>query len=136
MTGTMENINEEWPTDWDGESLVDLGPDGVIRCKIILDDGNTPTHLMNYKEIMARWSEVWPAARLVLQTMLFDYERDPKINVRGNYLKITIPAEAIDEGAEWSIVLEKDEGDEEWDGVWDASFQGWKINPDHSQPYF
>ena len=131
-TDTMDSIPEGWPTDWVGESLADLGADGRIRCTILLADGYTPNHLKNYKEIMAGWSEVWPAARQVIQTMLIDYERDPKINARGNYLKITIPAEAISDGAEWSIALEKDKGD----GVWDACFQGWKVVPDESQPYF
>jgi hypothetical protein len=64
--------------------------------------------------------------------MLTDYGRDPKINARGNFLKITIPAEAISDGAEWSIALHKDEAD----GVWDAHFREWKVAPDESQPYF
>jgi len=131
-TDTMDSIPEGWPTDWEGESLAELGADGRIRCTILLADGYNPTHLKNYKEIMARWSEVWPAAREVIQKMLTEYDRDPKINARGNYLKLTIPAEAISEGAEWSIALQKDEAD----GVWDASFEGWKVAPDESQPYF
>jgi hypothetical protein len=128
----MDRIPQGWPTDWEGESLADLGADGRIRCTILLTDGYTPAHLKNYTEIRERWSGVWPAAREVIQRMLTEYERDPKINARGNYLKLTIPAEAISEGAGWSIALQKDEGD----GVWNASFEGWEVAPDESQPYF
>ena len=131
-TDTMESIPEGWPTDWAGESLADLGADGRIRCTILLADGYTPIHLKNYNEIMTRWSEVWPAAREVIQKMLTEYDRDPKINARGNYLMLTIPAKAISEGAEWNIALHKDESD----GEWQASFEGWKVLPDESQPYF
>ena len=128
----MDQMPKGWPTDWEGESLAELGADGRIRCTILLADGYTPTHLKNYTEIMERWPEVWPAAREVIQKMLSEYNRDPKINARGNHLKLTIPAEAISEGAEWSIALQKHEAD----GVWDTAFKGWKVAPDESQPYF
>jgi hypothetical protein len=56
--GTMDRIPEGWPTDWEGESLADLGADGKIRCTIILTDGYTPIHLKNYTEIKMRWPEI------------------------------------------------------------------------------
>ena len=128
----MENTLLGWPTDWEGESLADLGAEGKMECRILLIDGYTPGHLKNYAEIVERWGELWPAARKVMLMMLLDHDRDPKIKIPGNCLHITIPSEPISEGAEWSIALQKAEDD----GVWDATFEGWEVSVEESQPYF
>ena len=128
----MNSIPKGWPADWVGESIAELGVGERIRCEIFLVDGHTPLHVQNYADMMEQWSELWSTARKLIQTMLADYDRDTTIKSQGNYLKITIPAERISEGAVWSIALQKAEGD----GVWEASFEGWDISPEESQPYF
>lgn len=64
--------------------------------------------------------------------MLEKYERDTTLDVSGNFLLITIPAERIGIGVHWSIALQN----RKFDGVWDARFEGWWIRPEESQPYF
>jgi len=113
--------------------MLEVESEGAIICEILLADGYTRKHQKNYMDIINRWDDVWPAAQRVIQTLLIDYGRVPKIRRGKDRLQLTIPAVLIDECAEWSIALLRDGGE---DGEWAASFQGWAVLPDESQPYF
>ncbi|MES2707522.1 MAG: hypothetical protein V4726_13070 [Verrucomicrobiota bacterium] len=64
--------------------------------------------------------------------MLERYDRDATLDISGNFLLITIPAKRIERGVHWSIALQN----RKFAGVWDASFEGWWVRPEKSQPYF
>ena len=128
----MNEMPQGWPTDWLGESLAELGDGSRIRCQILLTDGYTSVHVGNDASIMRQWDGLWPAAKETIQKILSDYGRDSKIQATGNFLQISIPPEPIGPGVNWSIALQKSGGD----GVWDATFDGWEIDPGESQPYF
>lgn len=121
-----------WPKYWEGETRADVGSGKKLLCTLNLEDGYTPVHFENYSGIVARWDVLWPAAWEVIQSLIERFGRDIKLDAAGNSLLLSIPAKPIGMGVRWSIALENPDSP----GVWDATFEGWWIRPEESQPYF
>ncbi|MDB6132732.1 MAG: hypothetical protein JWM59_975 [Verrucomicrobiales bacterium] len=121
-----------WPKCWDGKNPCGYWKWEMLFCTLSLGDGHTPVHFENYSGIVARWDVLWPAAWEVIQSLIERFGRDIELDAAGNAVLISIPAKPIGMGVRWSIALENPDSP----GVWDATFEGWWIRPEESQPYF
>jgi hypothetical protein len=105
---------------WDIETVETI-PDGKgVRIRVEFDDPNDGTVQANYSAIRERWGELWPRILQRTQEMKSRYGyADVLINGASDWFSLCPPRGAIDEGAEWSVMLQADEAG------WLLAFKGW-----------
>lgn len=106
---------------WDLEQHDSL-PDGTeVTLRFDFDDPNAPTVQENYSVLRSRWSEIW--CRIVdrIAQMKADYGySDATYAPASDWFSISVPEDRIEDGAEWSVMLQAPEAG------WLIDFQGWE----------
>ena len=101
--------------------IVEKMPDGsLIHIRVEFDDPDDSVVQENFTAIQERWAEVW--LRILNRTSemknAYDYGHIP-IRSDSDWFELKPPTERIDEGAEWSVMLQADEAG------WLLDFRGW-----------
>ncbi|EMI46150.1 hypothetical protein RRSWK_01335 [Rhodopirellula sp. SWK7] len=106
---------------WDLEQDDSL-PDGTdVKLRFDFDDPNNPTVQENYSVIRSRWSEIWPRIVDRIAQMKSDYGySDAKYDPASDWFSISVPDDRIEDGAEWSVMLQAAEAG------WLIDFRGWE----------
>jgi len=89
-------------------------------------------HAESFETIINRWHELWPEFRHIVAELMSSYGRK-SANWKGvNCVYIHTPAEAIVEGAEWSIGVVFS-GDST---LWSLPYQGWSACAEQAQAIY
>lgn len=121
-----------WPSGWTGNAVIDCGANGRMGCKICVDGDLSPTHRLNYQEILRRWPDLWPEIDGVLSGMLDPDNRLHQVRNPGASLIISVPDQPIGVGVSWSVAVEFSHDS----SVWDVPIDGWNPSSDGAQPYY
>jgi hypothetical protein len=87
----------------------------------------------NVRIVERKWKEIWPATFESLKELRKKYDFDTNIAPAGMRAKLMLADTVMSEDARWEVSFTIiDDGYSEWGVV----FEGSKIDPDSSQPYF
>jgi hypothetical protein len=87
----------------------------------------------NVRIVERKWKEIWPATLAFLKELRKKYDFDPNIAPAGMRAKLMLADTFMSEDARWEVSFTVvEDGYSEWGVV----FEGSKIDPHSSQPYF
>jgi hypothetical protein len=105
---------------WSVEQKTVLPKGAVVRLIFAVEDLDDHTLQLNYRLLRARWAEMWPRVLQRIDDLkaLYGYA-GLAIDAANDWFSVRLPEEPIDDGGEWSVMLQAREAG------WLIDFKGW-----------
>lgn len=128
----MNTSNSDFPPEWNqltynkGAAEWELSAHsewlgkGTIEIRFYIDDPKSEVSKANFQSIITNWKFVWSRITNRTEELMEAYEHtSSEVDLSDDYFYLRIPIKSIEEGADWSVMLQSMVG-------WLLDFEGWK----------